>query len=149
MPLRLLMIGLVLLVAGPLGWRLWQSPAVQAWWHPAPPPRPIVFDNGTVRALPPAASGPAAVVSPGLKKCRRGERIVYTDSWCPEGSTPVSIDRGTVNVVQPAVPATAARVPGSPAGQPGRLPHARDVLTNTDEPSIRDQHLERTIDRMR
>ena len=149
MLVRLLVIGLIVLVGGPLGWRVWQSPTVQNWWNPPPPPKPIVFDNGTVREAPQPASGPTVVVSPGLKKCRKGERIVYTDSWCPEGTTPVAIERGTVNVVKPAVPVAAAKPADGSASQPRRLPHVRDVLDYSKEPSIRDQHLERTIDRMK
>lgn len=147
--LRLLVAGLALLVGLPMAWRLWQSPQVQAWWRPpADMARPIIFDNGTVRQPPAPASGPLVDVSPGLKKCRRGERVIYTDSWCPEGTTPVAIERGTVNVVKPtapvaSAPAGAAPASGAAASDPNRRRNIRDVLDVSRQPSLYDQQVER------
>jgi hypothetical protein len=141
MLLRALLTSLILLVALPLGWRLLQSPVVQAWWSPPPPPRPIVFDNGSVRE-PRATSGAGAqTVSPGLKKCRQGERLLYTDGPCPPGSRPEAVG-GTVNVV--TLPKPAAKPASAPAG----LPTARTLLQDPG-PTLREQHLERSVERMR
>lgn len=146
MLLRLLVAGIALLVGLPMAWRLWQSPQVQAWWRPAPEvSRPIIFDNGTVRQPPAPASGPMVNVSPGLKKCRRGDRVIYTDSWCPEGTTPVAIERGTVNVVKPPSPVASAgaQAVGAAASDPHRRRNIRDVLDVSRQPSLYDQQVER------
>jgi hypothetical protein len=149
MVLRLLLAALVAVVALPVAWRLVQSAEFKAWMTPQAPAKPFKFDNGTVREPPASAAGSGTVVSHGLKKCRQGERVVYTDGQCPPGSVTVPIG-GTVNVIDGGPrPARAPEVAGpadgaaSPAGQGKRLPHVRDVLDYSRQPSLRDQHLER------
>jgi hypothetical protein len=149
MLLRVLFVSLALMIAAPLAWRAMQSDSVKNWWNPPPPPKPFQFDNGTVRQAP-QPSGPLQTVSPGLKKCRQGDKLVYTDGPCPAGSKPETIS-GNVNVVsmpKPA-PAQAAAAPGKPAsGALARLPNVRDALHDPG-PTIREKAMERAIDNIR
>lgn len=147
MLLRTLFIAMALMLAIPLAWRGLQSEQVKQWWNPPPPPKPFQFDNGTVRQAPPPTTGAVQTVSPGLKKCRQGERLVYTDGPCPAGSRPENIG-GTVNVVtMPKAPEAKASAPGFKAPG-GKLPNARDLMQDTG-PTIREQHMERTINNIR
>lgn len=150
MILRLLTVALVLIVGLPMGWRLLQSPQWRDWLNPpAPVKKAFQFDNGTVREPPAPASGPAIDVSPGLRKCRQGERVVYTDGPCPAGSKPVTLG-GTVNVVPGTRPAEAA-APGPGASQPPgarRPPHVRDLMHDSG-PTLNEQAMERAMQQTR
>ncbi|MBL8328452.1 MAG: hypothetical protein JNJ71_06340 [Rubrivivax sp.] len=148
---RILVVAMALIVGLPLAWRLIQSPEVQAWWSPvAAEPSRFRFDNGSVRQPPAPASGPLVDVSPGLKKCRQGERVIYTDAVCPPGTQPVLMAGGTVNVVKGSK-VEPAPAPGSASGAAagkGRPPHVRDLL-NDGSPSLREQHMERVMQQQR
>jgi hypothetical protein len=154
MILRTLFLTLAALLCLALGWRALQTDAFKTWWNPPPPPKAFQFDNGSVRAAPVAASGPAMALNPGLKKCRQGERVVYTDGPCPAGSKFEAMG-GTVNVVNmPKAPASTARERASDKGNPGeinpsgRLPNVRDLLHDPG-PTLREQHTERVINAVR
>lgn len=146
MVFRLLLAALVALVLLPMGWRIVQFAPWAAWTRPAPPPKAISFDNGTVRAPPPAAVAADRAVQPGLKKCFRGEQVLYTDGPCPAGTRAAEVT-ATVNVVKAPIPAAS-----SPAALPvpgRRLPTVREVLDVSPGPSLRDQHTERILERQR
>ena len=95
---------------------------IAGWLSPAPvdTPRPIVFDNGSVRDLPasaPAAAGKPRVVQspPGrLRKCLQpGGTVVYSNLACPPGAREAEVRRDGLSVVPsglppPAVPDAAA-----------------------------------------
>jgi hypothetical protein len=152
MVFRALAAALAALLVLPLLWRLSQSDAVRSWWSPpVATAKPFQFDNGTVREPAVAASGSTAAVVQGLKKCRVGERLVYTDGPCPKGSAVVPIG-GTVNVVagtRTAVDAASADAPGASASQPRRMRHVREVLDYSSSPSLYDQHVERVTSQVR
>lgn len=153
MVFRLLVACIAALIVLPLGWRLLQSAADAGWTTPRPAPKPFTFDNGSVRA----PSGPASAVElaarHGLKKCRRGEQVLYTDGPCPAGSQAADVG-GTVSVVKsnpaPAAPhATGAGTPSSTGEGPRRLPPLREVLDVSGGPSLREQHTQRVLERQR
>ena len=75
--LKHLAIGAVALIVLAVGWRYRNAEAVQRIINPpSHKPLAIEFDNGTVREPPMPASGAAADLNQGLKKCRRGETVV-------------------------------------------------------------------------
>jgi len=109
-------------------------------------PKPIVFDNGTVRDYTPAsqASGVAAQVqqSPGsMRKCVKGSEVTYTNFACPQGfkEKAVATDRVTVLTDQKVVQPTQA--PDGTAGKPV-LSRALDV--RVDE-GAKDRAIERAM----
>lgn len=69
----------------------------------APPARPIVFDNGTVRAQPasePASGQTLALPVPGgMRKCVKRGEVIYTDRVCPPGMKEADIDSSRFNQV--------------------------------------------------
>jgi hypothetical protein len=99
------------------------------WLSPPPvtPPRPIVFDNGSVRDLPASAPVPPArprvVQSPPgqLRKCvQTGGGVVYSNLACPPGAKEAGVRTDGVNVVssglpeRPATPAPGGTRPLQP-----------------------------------
>ncbi len=117
--------------------------------RPEPPPRPIVFDNGTVRShgaasQPGAAARPQARLAPGaLRRCSRGSETAYTDRACPPGFTEGTVSRGTVNVL------SGGGAP-RPAAQDTPRPPARstlhDVLDLGADPRLRERTMERALE---
>lgn len=129
----------VVLIALAAGWRY--RGAVTAWLTPEPPPKPIVFDNGTVRDMGVPASAPAAATGlPAgvLRKCTRGSETQYTNVACPPGfkEKPVSSDR--VNVL-PAGDTSAAK-PAAPPDE--RRRNVRDVI-EPDAERLREKVIDR------
>lgn len=100
------------------------------WLSPPPveKPRPIVFDNGSVRDLP--ASAPAVPTRPRLaqsppgrlRKClQAGGTLVYSNLACPPGSKEAAVRSDGVNVLPSGLPARTANPPtgGTRPLQPG------------------------------
>ena len=154
MSIRLAFTGAVLVLAAAAAWRVAGSDAVARWWHPpAAAPRPIVFDNGSVRDRPaaPGASAPAAakVSAPGVaRKCLRGSVVVaYTDQPCPAGSREAAIT-GEVSVLDSAAGARPGAARGDVGGATGERRRAT-VLESLDESgnqNLRDKRMERMIE---
>ncbi len=112
---------------------------------PPPPPKPIVFDNGSVRDSAPAPA-PAAEVTkfpPGtLRKCVRGQQVSYSNISCPPGHKESAVG-GTQLTVLPAPPgAPATRAAASGNGQ-SRLHEALDL---TRDERLRERMIEKAID---
>jgi len=103
----------LLLLLGLIGWSLRDSEAVRRITHPREvrPPN-IVFDNGTVRQSPIASDAAAVPIRApgGVRKCQRGDKIIYTDRTCPEGMQEQAIAKGSVTVLAaPPVKREAAK----------------------------------------
>jgi hypothetical protein len=137
----LLLIAVLLAV----GWRSVKSSWVQGWLRPSvqAPAVPIQFDNGSVRqeraasaAAAPVAAAPPRV--PGtLRKCKRGETVIYTDAACPSGTKEQAVSGGTLTVLDgPPKPAPAAR-----------HGNVRDLLGPPGEPTLAEKHMERMLER--
>lgn len=120
---------LALLVAA--GWSLRNSPTLQGWLHPRGQHPPVItFDNGSVRQPAPAASDVAAVpikAPGGVRKCRKGKTVVYTDRICPEGMAEEAVANGSVTVL------------------PGQKPAASTAKAASDAVGLREKRMERII----
>lgn len=142
-------VGALLLLS--TSWKYKDADVVQDFLHSnrAQAHPPIAFDNDRQGDLsePSTSPQPAGTRTgpTGVRKCRQGEKIVYTDGDCPAGSREVTVNGGAVTVV----PAQSRRLAPVLSDMPqGRLPHARDVLMPEDgKANLRDQAMERVINR--
>ena len=135
--------GMAALMVLSVGWKYKDTAMVQDWISPhRAQARPtIAFDNDA------PASGSSASPQPapskglaGVRKCRQGETVIYTDGDCPTGSREFAVTGGAVTVVPG--PSTLTM----PAPPNGPLPHAREVLLPDDgKARLRDQAMERVI----
>ena len=109
-------------------------------------PKPIVFDNGTVRDYTPASQASGAVAqihqSPGLmRKCVKGIEVTYTNFACPQGfkEKTVASDRVTVltdqRVAQPTQAAQGA----------GGKPPLRQALDVSVDEGAKERAIERAM----
>lgn len=127
---RRLAILVVLLLLAASAWRYRDAPFWREWVGSARPapgsPARIEFENGSNRD----ATGVTRVVprqAAGPRKCRQGERVVYTDGACPPGTKEIEIAQGTLNVVSMPRAASAAPAPAS-APLPGMADRVVDRM---------------------
>lgn len=148
MMLKRIFVALLFAVLLSAGWRLVNpGGGLLAWLQPrsAPAPRSIEFDNGSARDER-AASAPALVAVPPsraqgrMRKCRKGESVIYTDAPCPPGSREHTVSGGTVTVVDGPKPPT-----GEALG--ARQPNVRDLLGPDRGQSLADKQMERAMSR--
>lgn len=114
------------IVVGSIGLKTmarWLSP------EPVTRPRPIVFDNGSVRALPASAPLPptkahAAQSPPGrLRKCLKpGGEVVYSNLDCPPGAKEAPIRTDGVSVVSSGLPPSVVPSQAPDAAVTGKRP---------------------------
>jgi len=111
-------------------------------------------------AAPGAAGGAGADAPAGLRKCVRGESVLYTAGPCPSGSTEKAMSNAQVSVVPAlpkaapaaesageASPADAGAAPaGAGAGSGGGNPLSRARAAN-EEASLRAKAIDRAVDR--
>ena len=136
--------GLALVLVLAVGWHYRNSDTVQSLIDPpSRHPVKVEFDNGT--AHPPA---PLQAVEPpksvaGVRKCKKGNAVIYTDGNCPPDSKELSISSGSVTVVpgQSVGSSISSNIPALPASP------SRDANPGADEQSIRDKMMERVINR--
>lgn len=129
----------IVLLALAIGWHyraLWLGLA----GPPPAPPRPVVFDNGSVRDQRPAsqpAGPPVVTAAPGqARKCVKRGETTYTNFACPPGFKEAAIASDRVTVV----PGTSGAPPAAakPQGEaPSALHEALDLK--------RDEELRRRI----
>jgi hypothetical protein len=85
-------------------WKYKNSELLQSIVSSQDPKKPTIqFDNGTVRQYqrPSEAELKAEPKTPGiLRKCKNGDAISYTNTWCPKGSKELAVANGTVNVIE-------------------------------------------------
>ncbi len=105
MSLKNVSIGAAVLLLASIGWRYRNAPVITAWMSPDPPAAAkIEFDNGTVRDYS-AASQPGQgndsrnLGSGGVRKCKKGAEIIYTNEACPQGAKEHQMTGGTISVV--------------------------------------------------
>lgn len=105
---------------------------VAAWLEPEPPPRPIVFDNGSVREVPVVSRPPLAELSGLPKRCDKNGVITYTDRPCDRGAKAREV-RGNVTVVE--------AVPSRPASSAATITGAHELrrALDIDGPTLRDR----------
>lgn len=139
--------GMAALMVLSVGWKYKDAALVQEWLapHRAQSRPAIKFDNDDPGDAPVSSSlqQPAAKKGiAGVRKCRQGETVIYTDGECPTGSREFAVTGGAVTVV----PGQSAL--NAPALPSGRLPHAREVLSPDDgNARLRDQAMERVVNR--
>lgn len=139
--------GMAALMVLSVGWKYKDAALVQEWLASSrAQARPAIqFDNDTPGEAPVSSALEQTARKRGLvgvRKCRQGETVVYTDGDCPAGSREFAVTGGVVTVV-PAQ--STLTVPASPSG---RLPHARDVLLPDDgNARLHDKAMERVISR--
>ena len=141
-------VGALLLLS--TAWKYKDADVVQDFLHSnrAQAHPPIAFDNDTQGDPSEPTTSPQPATRTGLagvRKCRQGAKIVYTDGECPAGSREFTVNGGAVTVV----PGQSGRIAPVLGDMPqGRLPHARDVLMPDDgKANLRDQAMERVINR--
>ena len=139
-------------VVGMTAWRHRDDAWVQALWRPEAPPKPVVFDNGSVRDSAVPVQPPASAAAKGpdnlpgqMKKCIKGKQVVYTDQPCEAGAKVAAVTGGNVTVVPSNTPKPATQPQGgqAPAGR-STLHDALDLNSNDN---IRDKMMERAINR--
>ncbi|MFZ4550999.1 MAG: hypothetical protein ACOYNB_04175 [Aquabacterium sp.] len=137
--------GVLAVLLASVAWKAKDAQVVQDFLHPQRhTPPTIQFDNDPKSAARPSAE--ATEVSPkapaGVRKCKQGDSVVYTDGECPKGSREQAVSGGSVTVV-PGQATPAATASGN------KLPHARDLLAPKDDgsASLRDQAMDRVINR--
>ena len=116
------------------------------WSAPPPPPaKAIVFDNGTVRQMAPAASeavvqaGPQPLPHGVPRRCVRRQETTYTNVPCPPGFKERPLDTSRVSVVESGQPVAPAR----PAGTEPPRRSLREVMDLNADPPLRDRIMER------
>jgi hypothetical protein len=134
----------ILLVAS-AGWHYRESFAALS--RSAPPPKPIVFDNGTVRQYQVADPASQAVAEPlpdgVMRKCVRRGETTYTNVSCPAGFKEKPVDGSRMTVVSGGdTPRPAAAAP-SPAATRNAL---RDALDVGGDDRLRERAMDRVID---
>lgn len=122
-----------------------QRDRLTGWLKPEPPPKPIVFDNGTVRDVAGAASAAAAPVAQSLpmgtmRKCVRGSETQYTNVPCPAGFKELTVSGDRVTVVSSSDAKPKAAPGAEPAGE--RRKNVRD-LVDADGGQMREKMIDR------
>lgn len=155
MTLRLFFWFALAAVAASMAWSQRDAPWLRAWIGQGDaPPRPIEFDNGSVRDLAPPASAPRSAAAklplpPGkLRKCWRGDEVAYTDQVCPPGFREREV-AAQISVVDSQAPRTPAAAPGAaaPPGSPGsRQRTLHEALDLRPDDRLRERVMERAID---
>lgn len=149
MSIKIYFWGLAIALLAAVGWRYMHTEAAQQWLHPqVTKPVVINFDNQSApSAGPPPQAGesmttPMPKAASGLRKCRKGSQVIYTDGECPAGSKEQTVG-GTVTVVP-------GQAPTQPAPNPsGTTPrgNVRDILLDPRDADLRDKRMDQIINR--
>lgn len=133
-----------------LAWKYQASGALSRLGKADTPAPTIKFDNDS----PPSAGNAQADGEPtqqvsrkatsGIHKCKVGGSVIYTDAPCEKPGSEQALGGGSVTVVK------GQRPSASPASDTGSQPNVRDMLVgrpNPNEPSLKDQQMDRVIGR--
>jgi hypothetical protein len=128
------------LILAAVGWRyMGPDPHTNANRKPAavvsPPPTAISFE-GTPSATDPAPRTPAIEAQApgtvrGVRKCKKGSTVIYTDQICPKGMQDLRVVERELTVL-----------PSTPVPKPVKSPLQPD---GQQEPSIRAKQMDRVI----
>ena len=103
--------GLLFMVLASIGWRYKNAEAVQNFLHPQPTKSPTFNSTkwspqrqaspGSRRIHEASLAGcPVARKVGGMRKCKKGREVIYTDGDCPTGSKELGMNGGSLTVVQ-------------------------------------------------
>ena len=149
---RYVLVGIVILAMGRLAWQHKNDAWIQTLFRPGGPAKvAIQFDNGSVRDAGTLSGGKTAESAgdvakentPGkLKKCLKGNDVIYTDKLCPAGTKVAAVDGGNVTVLggSPSKPKDA----GASHDGPKSL---RDALDLSGNENIKDKMMDRVINK--
>lgn len=139
--------GLLVAILASIAWRFGALQGMQDWLHPSPAPQAnIQFDKleppraGINLDSPPSNQGTRLVG--GMRKCKRGNDVIYTDGDCPAGSKEVNIKGGSVTVVPGQAAATKT------TDSQARPSNVRTLLTDPQKDAeLRDRMMDKVINR--
>ena len=141
---------LILAVLLSMAWHYRQAEFIQQWVHHGDQAKPvdISFDN----APPPSAGPPpqsaerqptAVKVVGGMRKCKKGAQVIYTDGDCPVGSKELDIHGGSVTVVPGQSPVSKL----ADSAQSASRPNVRDLLVDPKGANLQEKRIEQIINR--
>lgn len=143
--------GLLFMVLASIGWRYKNAEAVQNFLHPQPTQvADIQFDKMEPPSAGPAP-GPGESMKPvsqaapvarkvgGMRKCKKGREVIYTDGDCPTGSKELGMNGGSLTVVQsPSDTATPEK--DTPR------PNVRNLLVDPEKDAeLRNKRMDRIV----
>jgi hypothetical protein len=126
----------VLMIVSAMGWRYMGPGLAKPSAVVAPLPAVISFENTptAAQATPPRTQAvedrPPGTVR-GVRKCKKGSSVIYTDQLCPKGMQDLRVVERELTVL-----------PRTPAPQSVKSPLPPD---GQNEPSIRAKQMERVI----
>jgi len=135
MPLKLILGVVILLALGAALWFYRDTEPLRHWLPAELRSMPALPSGGS------AAATPAGANPDGLRKCRQGTRLIYTNGECPRGSVEQAISGGAVTVVPAQKPDSAldGNLPAKAA------PNLRDLLGKPQEGDLRDKRIEKAV----
>lgn len=142
--MKVILIAALLLMAIGAGWR--HRAVIHDGLEPtASRPKPLVFDNGTVRDVPAPAARPTAALTraDGLRKCVRGSQTTYTNFDCPAGFKQKNVTTDRVTVLEAQAGRAAPASKPKAAGAQRRL---QDALDLSADDKLRERMMERAVD---
>ncbi len=138
-------------------WHYHDAPLIQRWINP--PPAVVSEERSwrddaaeraqtASRARGPSATSTTATAKGGLRKCRQGSTVVYTDDDCPAGTQELRVS-GTVTVLkdQRKLVDDAKKISSGADATTGTVPAEGDKLQLTEDPVLRAKRMEQIIDR--
>ena len=147
MTLKTILIATIVAILFATAWRFKDSEAIRGLVYTGQERvKKIEFDNGTVRSYFPASALGSTGISKGqaisgVRKCKRGEQIIYTDDVCPPGSKDQAIVNGIINVL----PAAIARDQSPINSSDPTNSMWKGINSNADLQRLRDKAEERAI----
>lgn len=153
MRIKTIFTGMAALLLLSMAWKYQDAESVQSFLaSQRPQSQPTIqFDNDAQTHTAPATemtrAGGRTGVS-GVRKCRKGEQVIYTDGECPSGSREHAVNGGSVTVVPAQRSVPSPELPSASERPGSGLPNARELLRPDDgQARLRDQAMERVINR--
>lgn len=138
--MKSMLVLIVLALAAAVAWRYKDAGLLQGMAEQEEQARPALkFDNGSSLEPAEAQPRPASSGRVGIHKCKQGSVVTYTDAPCAHSKHEQAMAGGTVTVVKGQ--RSAAQAPAASASQA----LLRTLAGNPNEPSLRDQAIERAI----
>ena len=140
----MLFIALLLIGLAAAGWFYRDTEPVRGWlpaqWRAA-------LDGPASGAKGKPAANAAVPRADGMRKCRQGSQVLYTNGDCPKGSVEQGIAGGTVTVVPgPQGAGAPDGSKGTAAGKAGLGPQTvRDMMGESQGRELNDKKIDRAV----